>query len=149
MDREQAKLIFDKLDISGTGFIDVKDYQRVLRGYADVEKIKKRIAKDDVDGDGKISFEEFYQSLQMVEYSEPQAFFRADGSVKWFDIFRYYDVDGSGYLEKDELRHFFVENGAMTEEELDVLMSEMDSIEKDGRISFAEMLLYHLRQEDK
>ena len=56
MDREQAKLIFDKLDISGTGFIDVKDYQRVLRGYADVEKIKKRIAKDDVDGDDEWGF---------------------------------------------------------------------------------------------
>ena len=149
MKKDQARILFDKLDVSGTGFIDAKDYCRVLRGYADIEQIKKRIEKDDVDGDGRISFEEFYQSLQAVEYSEPQAFFRADGSVKWFDIFRYYDVDGSGYLEKDELRHFFVDKGAMTEEELDALMDEMDSIQKDGRISFAEMLLYHLKQEEK
>ena len=149
MKKEQARILFDKLDVSGTGFIDVNDYRRVLRGYADIAQIKKRIAKDDVDGDGRISFEEFYQSLQVVEYSEPQAFFRADGSVKWFDIFRYYDVDGSGYLEKDELRHFFVEKGTMTEAELDVLMNEMDSIERDGRISFAEMLLYHLKNEEK
>ena len=37
----------------------------------------------------------------------------------------------------------------MTEAELDVLMNEMDSIERDGRISFAEMLLYHLKNEEK
>ena len=144
MNKEQAKILFDRLDVRRSGQITVSDYVRVLKDYADLEQIKKRIAMADTDGDGQISFEEFYQSITQLDGKEA-SFFRDDGSIRWFDIFRHYDLDGSGYLEKEELSFFFVENGSMSEEELTLLMNDMDIIEKDGKISFAEMLLYHLK----
>jgi len=42
---------------------------------------------DDVDGDGKISFDEFYQSLLYVQKPQYDSFFREDGSVRWFTLF--------------------------------------------------------------
>jgi calmodulin len=149
MNKQQAKILFDKLDVRRTGNITVEDYIRVLKDYADVEKIKQRIAKVDTDGDGQISFEEFYTSIQQLEEPQEESFFRKDGSIKWFDIFRHYDLDGSGYLEKEELSYFFVKNGSMTEEELTALIEDMDVIEKDGKISFAEMMLYHLKKDSE
>jgi Ca2+-binding EF-hand superfamily protein len=77
-----------------------------------------------------------------------KSFFLEDGKVDWAGLFEHYDLDGSGFLERDELRQFFKDQGAMNDDELDRLIAEIDIVEQDGKISFAEFVLYHMNKEE-
>jgi Ca2+-binding EF-hand superfamily protein len=57
-------------------------------------------------------------------------------------LFRKYDKDSSGFLDKDELREvLYASNSAFTDEEVDVILSMLDS-SGDGRITYEEFSLW-------
>ena len=75
-------------------------------------------------------------------------FFLEDGKIDWAGLFEHYDLDGSGFLERNELRQFFLDQGVTNERELDRLVNEIDIVEQDGKISFGEFVLYHMNKEE-
>ena len=139
--------LFDKMDTNRSGFIEAHDYRRTLRAYASEEEIQRLVSLDDINGDGKVSFDEFCHAMEQTQGERENDFLLEDGTVDWLAVFEHYDSDGSGFLEREELRDFFVERGSMSESELDALIEEMDVVEKDGKISFAELVLYHMNEE--
>ena len=103
--------LFNKMDRDGSGYIDAKDYRRVLRGYATNQDIRARILNMDDDLDGQVSFEEFSKAMNTAVVEEPSdlpspSFRNEDGSWNWFAIFSHFDEDGSGALSLRELRTF-------------------------------------------
>ena len=142
LDRASCKTLFDNLDHDSDGFIDINDYPIAYQSRQD---LRERVAQMDINGDGKISFEEFYISVCRTIH-DTQSFFSEDGRIKWRCVFEHYDLDKSGFLEISELNIAFVDSGQMTAKELQQLVEEIDIIEKDNRISFLEFLLYHIRQ---
>ena len=63
--------LFNKMDRDGSGYIDAKDYRRVLRGYATNQDIRARILNMDDDLDGQVSFEEFSKAMNTAIVEEP------------------------------------------------------------------------------
>ena len=142
IDRASLRQRFDTLDRNNDGFIDINDYPIA---YQNQQDLRKRLTEMDLNADGKISFEEFF-ICAVTTFDHTRYFFEDDGRIKWRSVFEYYDLDNSGFLEVPELHTAFVDSGQMTSDELQQLIKEMDSVEKDNRISFLEFLLYHIRQ---
>ncbi|MEU5433200.1 EF-hand domain-containing protein [Streptomyces sp. NPDC020719] len=66
-DIEEARKAFAKLDVNGDGEITAAEYKQVMAQLGDyhvTETVAKAIiAAKDANGDGKLSFEEFWASL--------------------------------------------------------------------------------------
>jgi len=146
-------------------FTNADDYRTGLQGYATEEEISQLIELKDKGLN--LSFEAFCQVIgertdavisdedEITDEQEPvktnkkNGFFLEDGKVDWLGLFQHYDLDGSGFLERDELRSFFKDQGATTDKDLDQQIAEIDVVEQDGKISFAEFVLYHMNKEEK
>jgi len=64
INKEKLKLIFDSLDKTKSGFIELEDMTAFLKNpKIDDSKLMKYVSKYDKDGDKKISFEEFYDMI--------------------------------------------------------------------------------------
>ncbi|KAK6153366.1 hypothetical protein DH2020_013005 [Rehmannia glutinosa] len=144
--------------------------KRALRVIAEhlsveeVEVIRDMFALMDTDDDGKVTYEELKAGLKKVgsQLAEPEIKLLMDvmAMVCWTmgslsrsihlqrmendehirRAFMFFDKDGSGYIELDELREALVDESGETD--LDVLndiMREVDT-DKDGRISYDEFV---------
>ena len=68
---DEIKKLFSIFDIEKTGYIDLKNLKRIARelGEAlDEDEIVDIITKSDLDGDGRVSFEDFYNIMKMQLY---------------------------------------------------------------------------------
>jgi calmodulin len=98
-----------------------------------VDELQDMIAAVDQNGDGEIDYEEFLglMALRRMELKvDPEIALRAA-----FDVF---DADGSGYIDREEVRLLMKKFAqTLTDEEIDAIMSEGDA-DGDGEISFEE-----------
>ena len=161
---EQAmRAIFDKIDADGSGELardEVAAFIKQLRPSRAMDiELKKMDGEDeiadvmaqmDADGDGTVTFEEFSEwwrsggSLTAAEREEKLALtrqrFNRDAAIR--SIFESFDVDGSGSLDREEVRQACVKLGkVMTRQELDEAMYEMDA-DCSGTVDFQEFLMY-------
>lgn len=125
---------FALFDHSSTGHITKSDIGAVLKagGYFPTpEELEKFIGKVDVDGDGKLSKEEFLNIVAMNPKDR-------DFSAELIEAFKILDENSDGFLSIEEL-----EKGAkmfqrgLTKEDLRKMMEEADS-SRDDRVSFPE-----------
>ncbi|KAK9684620.1 hypothetical protein RND81_10G221100 [Saponaria officinalis] len=86
----------------------------------------------DVDGNGYLDYGEFVAvTIHLQKMENDEHFHKA---------FLYFDKDGSGYIELDELRDGLVDESGDTDfEVLNEIMREVDA-DKDGRISYDEFV---------
>ena len=126
--------IFKNFDHDGSESIDAKELGNLLRVrglHPSNKEVEEMIRKYDTSGNGVIEFDEFieiYKSLKgkKVTVDEITA------------SFNYFDSDGSGYIEKNEFKHFLSKFGAhLPEAEIDKFFNNVD-LDKDGRISLDE-----------
>jgi Ca2+-binding EF-hand superfamily protein len=116
------------------GTIELHELQQVMRklGQSPSEAdLIEMINSVDDNGDNEIDFEEFL--ILMKSRSGER-----DPVKELRDAFAVFDTDGSGSIDRKELKRLMKKLGqALTEAELDAMMEEVDS-NGDGEISFEE-----------
>jgi len=116
------------------GTIELHELQQVMRklGQNPTEaELIEMIQSVDDNGDHEIDFEEFLLLMKhRIGERDPEKELR--------DAFSVFDTDGSGSIDRKELKRLMKKLGqALTEAELDAMMDEVD-LNGDGVISFEE-----------
>ena len=125
---------FHVFDLNGSGWIEEDDLKRALELLGkpkDDYEVRKLLQSIDLEGDGRISFDEYTEWNRQL--------FIDDMKQKFEEI----DLDHNGALDKNELREFanhWADYHGVTEEELDQLMYEMD-INQEGTINLEEFII--------
>ena len=116
------------------GTIELHELQQVMRklGQNPTESdLIEMINSVDDNGDNEIDFDEFLILMKSrIGERDPEKELR--------DAFAVFDTDGSGSIDRKELKRLMKKLGqALTEAELDAMMDEVDT-NGDGEISFEE-----------
>mmetsp|Transcript_122481 Transcript_122481/g.240379 ORF Transcript_122481/g.240379 Transcript_122481/m.240379 type:complete len:140 (+) Transcript_122481:72-491(+) len=121
---KEFKEAFDIFDADGNGLITTKELATVMTDLhhdASDGAIKEVVGDADNDGSGAIDFPEFVLSMKI-------------------EAFRVFDINGDGYITKDELRTTMLGlNLALTSEQLDEMMKEAD-VNQDGKVDYEEFV---------
>ena len=97
-------------------------------GFIIEKEAKKIMDKVDVDGSGNMDYTEFLR----ISIAEEQLLSKENLEK----TFKYFDKDGSGVIEKQELMQW-LSAGGLTDEVLQELAEEVDSCSTDGNINLA------------
>jgi Ca2+-binding EF-hand superfamily protein len=118
------------------GTIESNELKHVMTELGDAptdEEIQDMILLVDENGDNEIDFNEFLtlMRLRMGESGE-------DAEQNLRDVFDIFDADGSGFIDRDEMRVLMKKLAQdLTEEEITQIMEEVDQ-DGDNQISFEE-----------
>lgn len=69
--KEEIRKVFNLFDIDQTGYIELKNLKKIARELGESlreEDIVELITKSDADGDGKVSFQEFYDIMSRTTF---------------------------------------------------------------------------------
>ncbi|XP_060083010.1 myb-like protein Q [Ylistrum balloti] len=133
----QIKKIFSHFDVNGDQRISRYEILRAMRCmgiHPTNDEFDKMMQPVDEDKDGYVSFSEFekvmMRSISLQEY---------EGKVLR-DSFKMFDLDGDGYISKDELKQILTAAGdKMAEQKAEELLLEADT-NNDGKISYDEFV---------
>jgi calmodulin len=127
---------FEMFDKDKDGTITAKELANVMRSLnqdPSEQELQDMIAEVDVDGNGRIDFEEFV-SLMNRRSKE------TDIEEEVINAFRVFDKDGSGLIGSNELRQVMTTLGdVLTDEEADEMIREAD-VDGDGYINYEEFV---------
>jgi len=119
-----------------TGTIELDEIRQVMRKLGQnptEEELTEMISSVDDNNDKEIDFEEFLILMKSRCEVDPQ-----DPEKELRDAFAVFDSDGSGSIDRKELKRLMKKLGqALTEAEVDAMMDEVDS-NGDGEISYDE-----------
>ncbi|KAK6779711.1 hypothetical protein RDI58_021895 [Solanum bulbocastanum] len=129
---EDLKEMFNKIDTNNDGIVSVEELKAGLKLNSQLaeSEVQMLIEAIDTNGKGTLDYGEFIAvSLHLQRMANDEHLHKA---------FSYFDKDGNGYIEPDELRDALMEDGAddCTNMANDIFQ-EVDT-DKDGRISFDE-----------
>ncbi|WMV44901.1 hypothetical protein MTR67_038286 [Solanum verrucosum] len=129
---EDLKEMFNKIDTNNDGIVSVEELKVGLKLNSQLaeSEVQMLIEAIDTNGKGTLDYGEFIAvSLHLQRMANDEHLHKA---------FSYFDKDGNGYIEPDELRDALMEDGAddCTNMANDIFQ-EVDT-DKDGRISFEE-----------
>ena len=140
-----AREIFQKYDQDKSGEIDAEEFHAMCYdiGMVFEEDNERDLVMNlvDVDGDGEISFREFYQWWRKYKAENtglPELTAEVKAAIHYF---RYYDTDLSGKLDLDEFAKMCTAMG-WSEDEMQESMLLLDS-NNDGEISFSEFVAWY------
>ncbi|KAH9524732.1 hypothetical protein Btru_027645 [Bulinus truncatus] len=131
---EQWESLFKAADKDKSGTLDVFELRDMLRrgnsNMTDSQIADAFVFFDGPKGDRKITLEEFVKGMNRLE----------DFLAKLAALFKKYDADNSGYLDKNELRKILEASGhKFTEQEINEILKNADK-SGDGKISFEEFM---------
>ncbi|CAK9139936.1 unnamed protein product [Ilex paraguariensis] len=130
---EGIKDTFKKIDTDSDGIVSIEELKAGLQKFCSQlaeSEVQMLIEAVDTIGKGTLDYEEFVAiSLHLQRMANDEHLHKA---------FSYFDKDGNGYIEPDELRDALMEDGAddCTDVANDIFQ-EVDT-DKDGRISYDE-----------
>lgn len=134
--RKEYKDAFEMFDKDKDGTITAKELLNVMRSLNQEpteQELNEMINEVDVDGNGRIDFEEFV-SLMNRRSKE------TDTEEEVINAFRVFDKDANGLISSTELRHIMTTLGdRLTDEEVDEMIREAD-IDGDGYINYEEFV---------
>ncbi|KAL9315328.1 hypothetical protein ACSQ67_016329 [Phaseolus vulgaris] len=132
---EDIKDMFKKMDNDNDGIVSIEELKAGFRNFGSQlaeSEIQLLIEAVDSNGKGTLDYGEFVAvSLHLKRMANDEHLRKA---------FSYFDKDGNGYIEPDELRNALMEDGAddCTDVANDIFL-EVDT-DKDGRISYDEFV---------
>ena len=145
--KEEAEAIFTAYDREGDGHMDVESFQKMSLALAGVRLTKEQAINAvriiDLDGNGTIEFEEFYEfwkdggNNDFKGLAVPDRILRKMENV--YQLFKELDLDGNGTLDRNEIK-ILLENAHLNDEQLDEFWNEID-LDGNGVISFAEFIV--------
>lgn len=145
------KEVFNRFDRDASGYLDKQEMQMVFRTLLpsfttkQVHHYSKQLDKG---GDGEVSHREFMDWLQEDTLEAKEVFTAVAketsdimvGRVR--EVFKRFDTDGGGFLDKDELsRVFRTFDSKFTMNDIDALCKELDR-GGDGKVSRREFLAW-------
>ncbi|KAK6120257.1 hypothetical protein DH2020_045948 [Rehmannia glutinosa] len=132
---EGIKEIFARIDTDNDGIVSTEELKtglQKLNSQLAESEVQMLIEAVDIYGKGTLDYGEFLAiSLHLQRMANDEHLHKA---------FTYFDKDGNGYIEPDELRDALMEDGA--DDSADVandIFQEVDT-DKDGRISYDEFV---------
>ncbi|KAK8963606.1 Calcium-dependent protein kinase 30 [Platanthera guangdongensis] len=135
---EEVKIISDMfrlMDADDDGKITFEELKAGLQKVGSQlaeEEMKMLMEAADVDGNGVLDYGEFVAVSIHLQ--------KQDNDAHLYKAFTFFDKNGSGYIEMDELREALSEDyNKFDNEVLNNIMGEVDS-NKDGRISYDEFV---------
>ncbi|KAJ8753594.1 hypothetical protein K2173_022835 [Erythroxylum novogranatense] len=135
---EEVELIRDMFTLMDTDNDGKVSYEELRAGLRKVgsqlaePEIKMLMEVADVDGNGVLDYGEFVAVTIHLQKMENDEHFRR--------AFMFFDKDGNGYIELDELREALADESGETDNHvLNDIMREVDT-DKDGRISYEEFV---------
>ncbi|XWS60623.1 hypothetical protein CRYUN_Cryun07bG0051500 [Craigia yunnanensis] len=132
---EVIKDMFTLMDTDNDGKVSYEELKAGLRKVGSQlaePEIKMLMEVADVDGNGVLDYGEFVAVTIHLQKMENDEHFRR--------AFMFFDKDGSGYIELDELRNALAdESGEADVDVMNDIMREVDT-DKDGRISYDEFV---------
>ncbi|KAA0044175.1 hypothetical protein IC582_009627 [Cucumis melo] len=132
---EDIKEMFKKIDTDNDGIVNIEDLKAGIHNFSSQlaePEIQMLIEAVDTNGKGTLDYGEFVAvSLHLQRMANDEHLRKA---------FSYFDKDGNGFIEPDELRDALVEDGAddCTDVANDIFQ-EVDT-NKDGLISYEEFV---------
>ena len=132
----EFKEAFSLFDKDGNGNITAKEVGTVMRSlgqYPTETKLQEMINEIDVDGRGIIDFPEFLRMMvKMMSVTD------CEDEIK--EAFRIFDMDGSGSISAEGLRHVMENLGEeLTEEEVNESIINAD-LDGDGQVSYEDFV---------
>lgn len=129
---------FEDADVDGSGFLSQDELIGALRrnGYSgDDDKIKSMFDTVDFSGDNKISLDEYLAAMgQLSPQQHKEARLRS--------VFRQFDKDGSGVIDRSELDAVFNELGKdFDDDELQRMIGLADQ-DASGTLDYEEFISY-------
>jgi len=121
--RKELKEIFDNMDVSKDGSINVKELADYLKSMGtSTEKIKEIMKEADADKSGSMDFDEFYilmtTNLQTTDEDTPEDF---------IDIFKLFDRDANGLIRIEEIKKVILEyESNLSDEDFDDLFKHAE-----------------------
>jgi len=116
------------------GLLPTKNFGKLLKELGEnptKDEIQDMINEVDKDGTGIVKFPEFLSMMATKIDS-----LVAEDEIR--EAFRVFDIDGNGFISRQELRHVMMNLGEkMTEEECNSLVDEAD-VDGDGQINYEE-----------
>ncbi|KAL6973326.1 Calcium-dependent protein kinase 10 [Sarracenia purpurea var. burkii] len=132
---EVIRDMFTLMDTDNDGKVTYEELKAGLRKVGSQlaePEIKLLMDVADVDGNGVLDYGEFVAVTIHLQKMENDAHFRR--------AFMFFDKDGSGYIELDELREALADESGETDADvLNEIMREVDT-DKDGKISYDEFV---------
>ncbi|XP_020991369.1 calcium-dependent protein kinase 13 isoform X2 [Arachis duranensis] len=132
---EDIKDIFKKMDTDNDGIVSIEELKAGFQNFGSQlaeSEIQMLLEAVNTNGKGTLDYGEFVAvSLHLKRMANDEHLRKA---------FSYFDKDGNGYIEPDELRNALMEDG--TDDCADVandIFQEVDT-DKDGRISYEEFV---------
>ncbi|KAK7499746.1 hypothetical protein BaRGS_00009087 [Batillaria attramentaria] len=134
-DPDKYKQLFEKFDADGNGYLSITEFRNLLKA-ADSSLRDSQIAEffvflDGPRGDRRLTFEEFTKGIEHI----------LDYSAKAKALFKKYDTNGDGVLDRDELRRLLrdLSGGKMTDSEMDQILRDADK-NGDNKIALDEFI---------
>ena len=95
----------------------------------------------DIDGDGKIDFEEFVLFMKKLDAAGKR---KSDAEEEELikEAFRGFDKDGNGVIDREEFRAVMADNGAKVTDEQVAEFMKMADIDGNGKIDYEEFALF-------
>lgn len=136
--REECVKFFNDADTDGDGYLSYDEMSVMLKanGFKGTEKeLKGFFEAADTSGDNLISLDEYLAVMgQVPESVTKEAMMRR--------VFRSFDKDGNGVIDRNEFKAIFDEMGRdLSEDELKRSMTMIDT-NADGRIDYEEFIAY-------
>ncbi|XP_028548644.1 calcium-dependent protein kinase 3-like [Dendrobium catenatum] len=132
---EDMKEKFKMMDTDNDGIVSYEELKNGLSKFGSLleeSEVQMLIEAVDTNGKGKLDYGEFVAvSLHLQKMANDEHLRRA---------FSFFDMDGNGFIEPEELREALAEDGS--KESTDVandILQEVDT-DKDGRISYDEFV---------
>jgi len=127
---------FKEADSDASGFLTVKELSDVLRkkGYKGTDtEIRNMFRSVDSSGDNKISMEEYLVAMGEVPPRDHKA-----ASMR--AVFREFDLNGDGSIDRKELDEVFRQMGqSLSPEEVNRIISMADS-DRSGTLNYEEFI---------